>query len=286
MASLKEIKIRIASVENTKKITVARQMISSARLHQLLIILEKARHYNKELEQLASTLINPQKPVNNQLTTKHKKGAVAIVIMSSNSGMCGSFNTRMIKEIKNLPARYPNEQLLFFPVGKKIREALTRSGFTIHGDFDELAAKISFNHAANFTDELIALFRSRKIKQADLIYFHYKSAATQHIIHEQLLPYIIPEHPASVTENDPGLSIFEPSQPAIFDAILPQILRSKFYIALAENHTAEHGARMLAMQFASENANEILEELRLSYNKIRQQNITAELLDIVGGLFA
>ena len=291
MASLKEIKSRVISVENTKKITVARQMISSARLRQTQVILEKTRHYNKELERIISALINPQDPVCNELTASHEKEAVAIVVMSSNSGMCGAFNSRMVKELSHLPERYPGEKLLFFPVGKKIREALTRAGFTIHGNFDELAVRIDFKRAANFTDELIALFRAKKIKKADIIYYHHKSAATQLIMHEQLLPYVLPALSDSKIEDNPNSDdslwpIFEPSQQAVFDAILPQVLRSKFYMALADNHTAEHGARLLAMQLASENANDILEELRLNYNKIRQQNITAELLDIVGGLFA
>ena len=286
MASLKEIKTRIITVENTKKITVARQMISSARLRQSQVILENARHYNTALKQIMSMLINPQKPVCNELTATHGKGAIAIVIMASNSGMCGAFNSRMIKELNNLPERYPGEQLLFFPVGKKIREALTRAGFTIHGNYDELAAKMSFNKATDLTDKLITQFRSQKIKKADIIYYHYKSAATQHIIYEQLLPFTVPEPANTEAANDPDLYIFEPSQQAIFNAILPQALRSHFFVALADNHTAEHGARVLAMQLASENASDILEELRLNYNKIRQQNITAELLDIVGGLFA
>jgi F-type H+-transporting ATPase subunit gamma len=228
--------------------------------------------------------------VGNELTASHKQGAVAIVIMSSNSGMCGAFNSRMIKELSNLPVRYPGEELIFFPVGKKIREALTRAGFTVHANLDGLASKISFQLAADLTDELAALFRSQKIKKADIVYYHYKSAATQIITYEQLLPYVLPEFgdPTMEDASDPdGQShIFEPSRQVIFNTILPQVLRSQCYMALADNHTSEHGARVLAMQMASENANAILEELRLNYNKIRQQNITSELLDIVGGLFA
>jgi len=262
-------------------------MISSVRLRQSLGILDKARHYNKELEQITSKLINPRKPFNNELTALREQGAVAIVIMSSNSGMCGAFNSRMIKELNNLPERYPDEQLLFFPVGKKIREALNRSGYTIHRSYDEMAGKISFQQAADLTGELIELFCSQKIKKADIIYYHYKNAAIQIITYEQLLPYMLPEFgDLEEEENENWRHIFEPSQPAILNTILPQILRSKFYMALADNHTAEHGARTLAMQLAGENASKILEELRLNYNKIRQQNITAELLDIVGGLFA
>ena len=286
MASLKEIKTRIVSVENTKKITVARQMISSARLRQSQVILEKARHYQKELGQITSALINPKKPFVDELTDTHGKGAVAIVIMSSNSGMCGAFNARMIKEISSLSTRYPDEPLLFFPVGKKIREALIRSGLDIHGNYDALAGKMSYTLAADLTDELMALYRSRKIHQAVIIYSHYKSAATQITTYEQLLPYVLPVNALPEDENEPDSPIYEPSQQAILGSILPQILRSQFYLALADNQTAEHGARVLAMQLASENASDILEGLRLSYNKIRQQNITAELLDIVGGLFA
>lgn len=286
MASLKEVKTRIISVENTKKITVARQMISSARLRQSQGVLEKVKRYQKEITSMIANLNNPQTPFAHPLTTPHDKGAVAIVIMSSNSGMCGSFNARMIKELNNLPATYPNEPLLFFPIGKKIREAAAHLGYSIHGHFDELAAKNSFALNADLVEQLITLFRAQTVKKVELVYYHYKNAMNQEIIYEQLLPYILPGQSASTAGSDPDLPIFEPSRPAILSAVLPQAIKSQFYLALADNQTAEHGARTLAMQLASENANDLLDELRLSYNKLRQQNITSQLLDIVGGTFA
>ncbi|MCL2502436.1 MAG: ATP synthase F1 subunit gamma [Bacteroidales bacterium] len=286
MASLKEVKSRIVSVENTKKITMARQMISSARLHQMQGILEKTGHYTKELEQIAAKLVGSRHQAFDELSRPHGKGVVAIVIMSSNSGMCGSFNAKMIKELHKLPDLYPNEQLLFFPIGKKIREALAGSGYEIHGNFDELASKMLFKPAAQFMDELMNLFRSKEIKRADILYYHFKSMAAQCIKQEQLLPFIMTNDGRHQVKNDTDVYIFEPSRKDIFNQILPQMLRAKFLMALADHQTAEHAARTLAMQMASENANDILEELRLSYNKLRQQNITSELLDIVGGTFA
>ena len=286
MSSLKEVKNRILSVEGTKKITVARQMISSARLRQSQGILEKVSRYQKELARVMATLTEPQEPFSHPLTEVRNDGPVALVVMASNSGMCGSFNAKMVKELSTLPTRYPNEPLLFFPIGKKISPPLHRLTLPIQGDYNDLADKFSFDHAAHFVNHLIDLFRAQKIKKVDLLYYHNKSAATQIITYQQILPFTLPEPNPSTVEEQADLYIMEPSRVAILDSILPQVIKSIFYVALADHHTSEHAARTLAMQLASENANDILEELRLSYNKLRQQNITAELLDIIGGSFA
>ena len=286
MASLKEVKNRILSVEGTKKITVARQMISSARLRQSQGILEKVSRYQKELARVMASLTDPQKPFSHPLTEVRDNGPVALVVMASNSGMCGSFNAKMVKELSNLPTHYPNEQVLFFPIGKKIPPHIHRHTLPVQGDYNVLADKFSFDQAAHFVDHLIDLFRTQKIKKADLLFYHNKSAATQIITYRPLLPFSLPEpNPSTITE-EADLYIYEPSRQAILESMLPQVIKSLFYVTLADHHTAEHAARTLAMQLASENANDILEELRLSYNKLRQQNITAELLDIIGGSFA
>ncbi|MDR2585705.1 MAG: ATP synthase F1 subunit gamma [Prevotellaceae bacterium] len=286
MASLKEVKSRILSVESTKKITVARQMISSARLRYSQGILETVILYQKELEAITAKLIDPQNPLNHKIVNNREKGRIALVVMSSNSGMCGSFNAKMIKEVNNLSSQYPNDQIVFIPVGKKIREALSRMGYPIVTNDDELAGKFSLSASAGFVDQLINLFCTQDIKKVLVVYYHYKSAATQLITTEQLLPVLLPEPNPITFENEADLYIFEPSREAILADMLSLVIKSRFYVALADQHTSEHGARTLAMQLASENANDLLEELRLSYNKLRQQNITSELLDIIGGSFA
>ena len=258
-------------------------MISAVRLRQSQGILEKLRHYTEGLEGIIADLIAPQQILDNELVTTHTQGSVALIVMASNSGMCGSFNAKMIKELSKIPLLYPNEELLFFPIGKKVREALGHEGCCVQGHYDELAKNISFASASGFVDDLIHLYRSKQIKKADIFYYHYKSAATQIIMHTPLLPWSLPRHIVPTTDNENDLSIFEPSRGEILNRMMPQLIKSTFYLALADHQTAEHGARTLAMQLASENANDILEELRLNYNKLRQQTITAELLDIIGG---
>ncbi len=286
MASLKEVKTRINSVENTKKITVARQMISSARLHQLQAVLEKTVQYKQALESVVERLCDPQQPFSNELTMEREQGAVALIIIASNSGMCGAFNARMIKELHTLSARYSDEPLMLYPIGKKIREAATNLGCNVQGHFDELAGKFSLENSAKLINSIINAYRSGKYKKVIMVYYHYKNMANQLITNETLLPYAVPASSDSCADSHPDDYIIEPSAEAIIADTLPQLIRAKFYAALADNQTSEHAARTLAMQLASENANDILEELRLNYNKLRQQNITSELLDIIGGSFA
>ncbi len=276
--------MRIASVESTKKITQARQMISSAHMHRSQASLVSAVAYNRAVEGVVAALGNGDTPLQLPYTEPREKGAVAVVIMASNSGMCGAFNSRMIKEISAIEKQYRGQELVFFPIGKKLRKALAESGHAPQGDYDALAGKAGFAEAAQLVEELTQQLFSGKLKKVDLVYYRYRNMAIQNITHDTLLPYVMPAAPAQAKRFDHYL--LEPSREELATEILPQALRAKFYAALMDNHTSEHAARTMAMQLATENADEMLDELRLSYNKLRQQNITSELLDIMGGSFA
>lgn len=290
MPSLKEVKSRIASVGTTKKITQARQMVSSAQLHHAQGVLENATAYKQSLDRLATDLLNHTE-TDSPYVRKHTEGPVAIVVMSSNTGMCGSFNANMVKLLHSVNVYYPEDKVLFFPIGKKIREAIEHEGYMIGfeagEDMDHLAGKTSYAEVAEFVSRLMELYRLKQIKQVDLFYYNYKSMAIQEIREMTLLPYsasLPPKTGEYETANDDF--IVEPSEEEFLNDLIPMVIRSNFYYALMENQASEHAARTMAMQLATENADEILAQLQLAYNKLRQQNITSELLDIIGGSFA
>lgn len=289
MASLKEVKDRITSVSSTKKITQARQMISSAQLHRAQGLLEKAMAYKESLDGLLSGL--PDLPASEHpLMQKHSKGAVGVVIMSSNSGMCGAFNTNMVKILDHIDKYYPGEDILFFPVGKKIRQAVEqaghRIGFEAGQDMDHLAHKGAYPDIAALASFLMDMYRDRKVKQIDLIYYQYKNMAIQEIKETAFLPYTVSSDLIPEKEMHNEEPIFEPTKEDVTDALIPMALRANLYYACMENQASEHASRTMAMQLATENADQLLAELQLTYNKLRQQNITSELLDIIGGSFA
>lgn len=296
MVSLKEVKTRIASVSSTKKITQARQMVSSAQLHHAQGVLENAEKYKEALDRMFADLSADSNLHDFPLVRKQPAGAVAVIILSSNSGMCGAFNANMVKMLGTLKTYYPGDELLLFPIGKKIREAVEHAGFTLgfenaenagkEGNLDPLADKASVAAVSELITRLVTLYRNQKIKQADVIYYHYENRAIQEIREMTLLPFPLPadgERSESTTDED---YIYEPSKEKLIEEMIPMLLKSNLYYALVENQTSEHAARTMAMQLATENADEILADLQLTYNKLRQQNITSELLDIIGSSFA
>jgi F-type H+-transporting ATPase subunit gamma len=285
MASLKEVKMRIASVESTKKITQARQMISSAHMHRAQGLLDNAATYSHALESVVATLCDPEQPLQLPYTEPREKGAVAVVIMASNSGMCGAFNSRMAKEVGAIEKQYAGQDLLFYPIGKKLRKAIAEAGHAPQGEYDKLAGKADYTEAAKLVDDLMQQLMSGKVKKVDLVYYRYRNMAVQNITHDSFLPYTPPQVKDAAAKKFDGY-LLEPPREQLAAEILPQALKAKFYAALMDNHTSEHAARTMAMQLATENADEMLDELRLNYNKLRQQNITSELLDIMGGSFA
>ncbi len=290
MASLKEVKRRIVSVESTKKITQARQMISSAKLHQSHIQLDNGLLYKQGVETMLEKLHPAELNIRLPFMRTSGKGKVAIVIMSSNSGMCGAFNANMVKYMHTLPEQYPGEELVFFPIGRKIREALQKEGFQVASGWpaekDKLADKATFDDAVREVVAWLEKFQTSIYKKVDLVYYRFRSTSKQVIEKEQLLPYVFPEEKGDKSSFNEADYIFEPSREELIEEVAVQSLYARFFTMLLNNHTSEHAARTIAMQLATENADELQEELKLTYNKLRQQNITSELLDIIGSSFA
>lgn len=285
MPSLREVKGRIASVESTKKITQARQMVSSAQLHRAQGILNNAMSYYQAMLKFMLDLAKSEDTYNSPLTEEHSSGPIAVIIMSSNGGMISSFNTKMVKELDGIKKKYPNETILFYPIGKKIRDILVREGYKVEGDFDNLSDKANFSDIAQVATMFIEQYKLTNLKKVELVYYHFKNVAVQDITHEIFLPFVVPNSKEESTKYIEDY-ILEPSYDEIVEDLLPRLLRAKFYACIMDNRASEHAARTMAMQLASENADNLLDELRLTYNKVRQQNITSELLDIIGSSFA
>lgn len=285
MASLKEVKRRIVSVEGTKKITVARQMISSALLHKTQDMLVKAEAYRQAIDELYGKLSD----VNDQSSNKHKQHTegekTGVILISSNSGMCGSFNINIIKEVTHLADRYPGEEFVYYPIGKKIRESLLHAGVKLgyenDSNWDHLVEKPTFEKSTEAIHYFTHLFNSGVLKKVIVVYTHFHTMASQEVIHTSLLPYTV-----STNTHEKRSYIIEPSPEMVKADLLERSLKAAFHSIIINSLTSEYAARTIAMQLASENANDLLSELNILYNKVRQQNITSELLDIVGNSFA
>ncbi|MDD4516063.1 ATP synthase F1 subunit gamma [Massilibacteroides sp.] len=285
MASLKEVKRRIVSVEGTQKITVARQMISSALLHKSQDSLAKAKTYRQAIDELYGKVAVLD--TDSQQTKRHKpgEGKVGVILISSNSGMCGAFNINIVKEAEHLKERYPGKELILYPIGKKIRETLLNQGhqlgFEKNFNLDQILEKPTFNKSVEAVHYFSDLFKSGHWEQLIVIYTHFNTVASQEVIHAPLMPYTV-----KTTEKNNNRFLVEPSLETVRKNLLEKSLKTAFHTMLIDSLTSEYAARTIAMQLASENANELLSELNITYNKVRQQNITTELLDIVGNSFA
>ena len=261
-------------------------MISSSYLRRAQDLLASAAAYNRSLESLIAALCSSDAPLNSPLTAQREKGATALVAVASNSSMCGAFNARMMKEMFDTARQYAGQNLLIYPIGKKLRKTLAEAGYTPQGEYDSLSGKATYQDAVKLVEELTERFASGEVKKVILLHYHYRNMAVQNIVRQELLPYATPKNSKLTASLSADSYILEPSREVLCNDLALQSLKAKFYAALMDTHTAEHAARTVTMQLATENADEMLNDLRLSYNKLRQQNITSELLDIIGGSFA
>jgi F-type H+-transporting ATPase subunit gamma len=210
---------------------------------------------------------------------------VAIVVFSSNSSLCGGFNSNVAKRLTQTIDSYQQlgkDNILVFPVGKKVAKASRKIGFEPQADYEAMADKPSYAAASSFSDELMRLFKNKEIDKVEIIYHHFKSKSTQVLISETLLPIPLQKPEKGLVALD---YIVEPDRQTILDELIPKVLRLKIYTALLDSNASEQAARTMAMQIATDNADDILQDLSLLYNKSRQQAITNELLDILGGSF-
>ena len=278
MANLKEIRIRIGSVSSTMQITSAMKMVSAAKLKKAQDAITVMRPYSNKLSELMNSFSGSSE--DKSFSLKRKINKVLIVAISSNRGLCGAFNANIFKEVNNLKSKpeYKNSEIHFLTIGKKINDSLSKTEKIIKNE-SELFDNLNYQNVSSICENLMTYYLSHEYDHTELVYNSFKNAATQIIKSEQFLP--IP-----VSESNDSLKmdyIFEPSQESIVNTLIPKSLKMQLFKAVRDSFASEHGARMTAMHKATDNASELRDELKLTYNKARQASITNEILEIVGG---
>lgn len=292
MASLKEVKNRISSVKSTRQITSAMKMVASAKLHKAQGRIENMLPYQRKLNEILTNFLSTDVTVESPYTNERPVERVAIVAFSSNSSLCGAFNSNVAKMLERTLEDYKSlgrENILIYPVGKKVEEAVRKLGYEPQGSYQEMADKPSYVQAYEIAGLLMKEFLEGRIDKVELIYHHFKSTGSQVLTRDKYLPINLEKVAEEATEAIVEKSRFnndyivEPSAARLIAELLPKVLSQKIYTVLLDSNTSEHAARMLAMQAATDNANELIQDLTKQYNKSRQQAITNELLDIIGG---
>lgn len=287
MASLKEVKTRIASVNGTRKITSAMKMVASSKLHRAQQNIESMRPYETRLGRMMATFVNSlEGSVSSPYAVRREVHRVALVVYTSNSSLCGAFNGNVIKALRKTVEKYRRdgiEIVRIYPLGKKGLDAVRKLGFADASDYSALLDHPSYEPAARIADELMELYATAAIDSVEMIYHHFKSTASQVLTEETFLPISFDGQEQPGTDETKHDYIVEPSREDLVRQLIPKALHLKLYTALLDSLASEHAARVIAMQVATDNADELLRELTLTYNKTRQQAITAELLDLVGG---
>jgi F-type H+-transporting ATPase subunit gamma len=287
MASLKEVRNRITSVRSTQQITKAMKMVAAAKLRRSQEAITRMRPYAQRLMRLLQDLsASLDDSVENPFAQSREVKNVLVVVISSDRGLAGAFNSNVFKSTVQLirdkyPAQSKAGSLTVMPIGKKANEFFTRRNYKTVSQFAELFSLLSFEAVRPAAELAMEGFVSGKYDAVEIVYNEFKNVATQIVRQKQFLPVIPTEKSAGQKQETDY--IFEPSQADIFKELVPKSLKVQFYEYMLESNAAENGARMTAMDKATDNAGELLKQLRLTYNQTRQAAITKEILEIVGG---
>ncbi|MCC8176811.1 MAG: ATP synthase F1 subunit gamma [Bacteroidales bacterium] len=291
MATLRELKGRISSVASSEKITGAMKMISSAKMHKAEQALKQLLPFRRQIELIIGNLLSTDAEFSSPLTEAREVKRLAVVIWGSDDGLCGAYNVNIFKQLLEAIVDYRQKygdsvEITVIPVGSKITKAVQKiaTGTVKCAPVEGVNSKTDGEAVTGFCQELQRRFLAGDYDRVDMLYMHFKSVSRQTPAREQLLPVT---QEAFVSAADPGASnrpcIFEPSAEAIFASILPMLQISVIHDVFTENRASEQAARVMAMQSANDNAKKLFDQLQLEYNKLRQQSITTELLDILGG---
>lgn len=287
MPSLKEVRTRINSVISTKQITSAMKMVSAAKLRRAQTSILKLRPYSAKLNEILSRLKSSVGTAEEAVYFRQNKlNHVLLVIVTSNRGLCGAFNSNVIKlALQTIREKYPeqqkNGQLSLLCIGKKGGEYFQRRKFQIVGQNNQIFDQLTYENSLQISSMLMKAFVDGQYDRIEIIYNQFRNAAVQTLVCEQYLP--VPEVKEAGNKIDQTEYIFEPDQASIVSELVPKTLKVQVYKALLDSFASEHGARMTAMHKATDNADNILKELRLTYNKARQASITKEILEIISG---
>ncbi len=280
MANLKEIRNRISSVSSTMQITSAMKMVSAAKLKKAQDAITAMRPYSDKLTELLQSLsasLNAES--GSQYADNREVNKVLIVAITSNRGLCGAFNTNIIKQVSLLASEtYAAKQVDFMAIGKKANDILEKK-YTVINNHSTIYDDLTFDNVTVIAEELMEKFTSGSYDKIEIVYNKFKNAATQIVMTEQFLPIV----PVTSEETISADYVYEPSKAEIVEQLIPKSLKTQLYKSIRDSFASEHGARMTAMHKATDNATELRDQLKLTYNKARQAAITNEILEIVGG---
>lgn len=285
---LKEVRLRIKSVGTTQQITKAMKMVSAAKLRRAQDAITQMRPYAEKLQEMLSNIIGSvDGAVGGGLNTERPIEKVLFIVITSDRGLCGGFNANSIKLAKatikeNYQSQYEKGNVSILPLGKKGYESFLKSGYPVIDQFWNIFSDLTFDSVKAAAEYVRQAFINKEFDRVELVYSKFKNAATQEFVCEQHLPIPKPKE-TSTTNND---FIFEPSKEVLIDELMPKILNTQIYKGVLDSNASEHGARMTAMDKATENAEELLKGLKISYNRARQAAITTELTEIVSGAAA
>ncbi len=281
MANLKEIRNRISSVSSTMQITSAMKMVSAAKLKRAQDAITAMRPYAEKLTELIQNLSGSlEGDAAGKFAEQREVNKVLIVAIASNRGLCGAFNSNVLKQVKNISSRYNPDNVGIFAIGKKAYESLLKTEYVVANRSD-IFDDLTFDNVAEIAESLTNMFLDGQYDKIVLVYNQFKNAATQVVVEEQFLPLApIEVSEANVADSD---YIYEPSKEEIVYTLIPKSLKTQVYKAIRDSYASEHGARMTAMHKATDNAKDLRDQLKLTYNKARQAAITNEILEIVGG---
>lgn len=283
MANLKEVKQRITSVVSTQQITKAMKMVAAAKLRRAQDKIVQMRPYSQKLTAILSNVsAASESSADMVFAQKREVKNVLLVPITSDKGLCGAFNSNVLKAANNvLATEYADCHVTILPLGKKSYESFKKKSFDFVDDYYGIFGNVSFDNVREIAEYAMNAFVEGKYDKVVLVYNQFKNVATQEVMTEQFLPMVAEDSiSAKSTETD---YILEPSREYIIEELVPKALKIQFYKAVLESNASEHGARMTAMDKATENAGELLKELRLMYNRTRQAAITNEILEIVAG---
>ena len=286
---LKEVRNRIKSVQNTQQITKAMKMVSAAKLRKAQEGIQQVRPYAKKLQEMLSNIVSSSDgEVGMNLATERPVENVLLIVITSDRGLCGAYNANIIKMAKlaiveKYSAQAARGNVEVWSIGKKGYEHFLKNRFKVDARFKDIFLHLNFESVQAASQEAVKAFESRRFDRVELVYSEFRNAATQRFVTERFLPIpkVVPLQGAKKSDF-----IFEPSQEKLVAELMPKILNTQLYKAVLDANASEHGARMTAMDKATENANELLKSLKISYNRARQAAITTELTEIVSGAAA
>jgi F-type H+-transporting ATPase subunit gamma len=287
MPSLKEVRTRISSVISTKQITSAMKMVSAAKLRRAQTAILKLRPYSAKLNEILSRLKSSVGSADEAIYFRQGKiNNVLILVVTSNRGLCGAFNSNAIKMAVQVinnkyGEQYHNEKVSLICIGKKATEFFARRKYNVIGNYNSIFDDLSYENSLKISEKIMKDFVDGKYDRIEIVYNQFRNAAMQTLVCEQFLP--IAEVKDTLKGKDNTEYIFEPDKNSIVSELVPRTLKVQVYKALLDSFASEHGARMTAMHKATDNADNILKELRLTYNKARQASITKEILEIISG---